>query len=226
MNIRFLVKAAAQAYTRQPELKGYTATPVFRGQSQAFVFVNDANIIIAFRGTEGGNLFDWWTDLKFRKREIPNVPGRWHRGFITATHQLTLQLISRIHADHGKRRVYLTGHSMGAAMAGVFAAYLTRLDMDETVWGIALFGCPRFTNREGAKWLTEKYRGMIHRWSVLGDRVTGIPPASFGYRHVGRNHLLAGPKRWWYDRLRIVTQSLLRFRNHDIKTYIKKIGTL
>jgi predicted lipase len=224
MNIRFMVKAAAQAYKRQPELKGYSATPVFKGHSQAFIFTNDENIIVAFRGTEGDNIFDWWTDLKFRKRTIPNVPGRWHRGFIAATHQLTLQILSRIHADHDKRKVYITGHSMGAAMAGIFAVYLVKMDLYKNIRGIALFGCPRFANHEAAKWLSAKYEGLLHRWSVLGDRVTGIPPIAFGYRHVGENHLLTGPKRWWYDKLRIVTQSLLRFSHHDIKTYIKKIG--
>jgi hypothetical protein len=108
-----LIQAAAQAYTRQPLLDGYTATPVFRGQSQAFVFANDKEIIIAFRGTEGGNPLDWWTDLKFRKRSIPDIPGKWHRGFVTATHQLTLQLLSRVHFTGASRRVYITGHSMG-----------------------------------------------------------------------------------------------------------------
>jgi triacylglycerol lipase len=219
-----LIQAAAQAYTRQPLLDGYTATPVFRGQSQAFVFANDKEIIIAFRGTEGGNPLDWWTDLKFRKRSIPDIPGKWHRGFVTATHQLTLQLLSRVHFTGASRRVYITGHSMGAAMAGVFSAYLTRMDLDKHVYGIALFGSPRFANKEAADWLSQKYKGILHRWTVVGDRVTTVPPAAFGYRHVGENHLLEGPKRTWLDRVRIVTRRVLRFKHHGIKTYIKQMA--
>jgi predicted lipase len=223
MNIRFLVKAAEQAYRRQPHLEGYAATPVFKGHSQAFIFTNDKNIIIAFRGTEGDNLLDWWTDLKFRKRVIPGVPGRWHRGFIAATHQLMLQLLSRIHFSGASRRVYITGHSMGAAMAGIFAVYLTKMNLDKHVWGIALFGCPRFANHEAAKWLSAKYEGRLHRWSVMGDRITGVPPIAFGFRHVGENHLLTGPKRTVMDRLRIISQRLMRWKHHGIKTYVKKI---
>jgi len=221
-----LVQAAAQAYRRQPHLDGYTATPIFRGQSQGFVFTNDQEIIIAFRGTEGDNLFDWWTDLKFRKRAIPDIPGKWHRGFVAATHQLTLQLLSRVHFSAKSRRVYITGHSMGAAMAGIFAAYLTRMDLDKYVYGIALFGSPRFANKEAAEWLSSTYRGLLHRWSVIGDRITGVPPASFGFRHVGENHELTGPKRTWVDRVKIVSQRLMRWKHHGIKTYVKKIEEL
>ncbi len=223
MNIRFLVKAAEQAYERQPHLAGYSATPIFRGHSQAFVFTNDKNIIVAFRGTEGDNIFDWWSDLKFRKRSITSIPGKWHRGFIAATQQLMLQLLSRVHFAGKTRRVYITGHSMGAAMAGIFAVYLARMQLDKHVRGIALFGCPRFANAKAANWLSNKYAGLLHRWSVVGDRVTGVPPSIFGYRHVGRNHELTGPKRTFWDRLRIISQRLMRWKHHSVKTYVKKI---
>jgi predicted lipase len=226
MHIRTLIMAAAQAYKRQPSLKGYSAMPVFKGHSQAFIYTNDKNIIIAFRGTEGDNLLDWWTDLKFRKRRIPNIPGRWHRGFIAATQLVLLQLLSRVHFEGRNRKVYITGHSMGAAMAGVFAAYLARMGLDKHVDGIALFGCPRFANHEAAAWLSKTYKGLLHRWIVIGDRVTTVPPFAFGYRHVGEKHVLTGPKKTILDRFRIISQRLLRWKSHTVTTYIKKIGEL
>ncbi len=220
---RLLVRASEEAYKRQPDLPGFTATPVFKGQVQSFIFKNDHTIIIAFRGTESSNLFDWATDFKFRKRPIPEIPGKWHRGFIGAVHQVALRLISSVHFSGQHRKFYITGHSMGAGLSGIFAAYLTRMKLAGRVDGIALFGSPRFANKEGVGFLDAVYPGRIHRWTVLGDRVARIPPFLFGYRHVGIYHELEEPYMSRLDKLRVLTRRLLRGKHHSISTYRSKL---
>jgi hypothetical protein len=57
--LQTLVRAAAEAYRRQPQLPGYRAYPVFWGSTQSYVFVNGETLIVAFRGTQPTSVWDW-----------------------------------------------------------------------------------------------------------------------------------------------------------------------
>jgi len=97
--------------------------------TQAFAMYNNTAIIVAFRGTESSR--DWLTNLKF----IMERPWRGtlkevgvHSGFNTAGRSVYGQvrefiLSAKCHNKH--LPLFLTGHSLGGALANLLFAYLT-----------------------------------------------------------------------------------------------------
>jgi predicted lipase len=75
------------------------------------------------------------------------------------------------------RGVVLSGHSLGAAVAILAGAYLSRKGwaVEVTVCGCPMVGGILF------RWQTRKLK--VKRFEVVGDVVTMVPP--FGYVHVG-----------------------------------------
>jgi hypothetical protein len=89
--------------------------------------------------------------------------------------------------------IYITGHSLGAGVATVFAA---RLLASRTPYKLALytFGSPRVGNDEFARALNQQFAGAsspIVRYHHDGDPVPTLPPAIFGFTHVGVPVLLS-----------------------------------
>src|SRR5262245_57298511 len=105
--------------------------------SQGLVAADDTTCVVAFRGTETDDPTDLFADVNFRL--APWEPGgQVHEGFATAFRQVEADVRAHLPAD---RRLLLTGHSLGAALATLAA----------TVWpGDALytFGSPRVGNAE------------------------------------------------------------------------------
>jgi fermentation-respiration switch protein FrsA (DUF1100 family) len=92
--------------------------------------------VIAFRGTDPESLADWLRDLDFWPTWRPQL-GTCHRGFITGAEGV----LPWIRQDMAGRRLVLTGHSLGGALAISLAALLVALGIP--VWSVVTFGAPR-----------------------------------------------------------------------------------
>ena len=68
-----------------------------------------------------------------------------HRGFRTAAEAIYGDVKPRLRPGY---TTYLTGHSLGGAVAAILGTYL--LDDEVKIGGILTFGQPKFTNRAGA----------------------------------------------------------------------------
>lgn len=142
-------------------------------------------LAIAFRGTDSP--WDWHTDFMFWQKTIPygNTASkiRVHAGFIRAYNRPEVR--GRIHSmiTGDLRRVFVTGHSYGAALA-VLCGVDLQYNFPDRDYEVMLFGCPRVGNRAFAKSYNKRVFKTV-RVENGNDIVTKIPFAMMNYRHVG-----------------------------------------
>jgi hypothetical protein len=180
-----LVYADAAYVRRQFSAAGLRRVKFFsKVSTQCFIASNDQFAIVAFRGSEGWKLnepfdlrrtlADWTTDFDIRLSDWFRG-GRVHRGFKDALEEVWAEIFPHMKqlADQGCN-IWLTGHSLGAALA-ILAA-----DRFQDVQGVYTFGSPRVGDRE----FQEKFRLQAYRVVNGDDLVSRVPPAGT-YRHVG-----------------------------------------
>lgn len=152
--------------------------------TQAFIAESDNAVIVVFRGTEPDKLEDWMADVKVKKIKVGNY--RVHRGFYESLQKVAQpmeNLVRKIHARKSKSKfIYITGHSLGAALATQFAFFNIR-DLNPYVY---LFGCPRIGGWRFAKEYNFQLGKKTWRFVNHRDVVSRIPLWFWNYRHVGR----------------------------------------
>lgn len=124
-------------------------------------------LVLAFRGTQP-SVTDVVTDIKADLVSAPGA-GRIHRGFLDAYRLVETQISAALDKYKGLP-VYITGHSLGGALAMVATRYL---DSDST-GATYTYGCPRAADDvfyEGVK--TPVYRVV--------NAADGVPRVPFGY---------------------------------------------
>ena len=141
------------------------------------------DVYVAFRGTETLNPYDWLAD--FDARQLDGV----HEGFARAyadVHETLKPLVKG-------RKVFFTGHSLGAALANVAALELYALCSCELV----TFGAPRVFAAPVA--LAFDQLVPAHRRYVHGeDGVPELPPEHLhDYLHSAKLIPLAQMPRPW-----------------------------
>lgn len=149
--------------------------------AQCFAFKTDStNAVVSFRGTEA-NENDITADLKAWRTDSV-VQGRVHTGFkeeLDKLDGLVMKWIRSRAINKEKSIIYVTGHSLGAAMATLFAARLTALGYTVKLF---TFGSPRVGNGEWADVLDTV---EIYRFVNTNDVVCKVPPSGI-YTHVGK----------------------------------------
>lgn len=100
--------------------------------------------IVAIRGTLG--LQDLRIDLRTKLFDVEAGPNaiRFHEGFYLAAAEASAELNSVLHRRRAQQ-VYLTGHSLGGAVAAIYRAH-PRLLPDVRVHECHTFGMPRYGN--------------------------------------------------------------------------------
>lgn len=163
--------------------KDYSFFDNKRKGTQAFVSANSRTVLIAFRGTEPTELKDVKADLKVIKER--SVAGRVHRGFKGALDGVWLDLLDHVkRVRRNNQRIWVTGHSLGAALATLATARL-QMANNIPVQGLITFGQPRTGNKEFAKAFDRALAGRVYRFVNNTDLVTRVPPAK-AYYHIGR----------------------------------------
>jgi pimeloyl-ACP methyl ester carboxylesterase len=140
---------------------------------------------------------DWLNNLDFLKEEAYGAAGctdcRVHRGFLGAFRSLQPGIEASVDAlllRYPHAKVAITGHSLGAAMAthaAIALGLVKGLDLDPVVY---TFGQPRVGDPKFAAWFAARF-GSWFRVVHWNDPVPHVPPADFGFQHVGREV--------WYD---------------------------
>ncbi|KAK9825140.1 hypothetical protein WJX81_003571 [Elliptochloris bilobata] len=191
-------------------------TAEFNPRTGSAVLCSEQAFIVVFRGTEPTNLINFRSSGRISMSERPGL-GRVHDGFFGALFHgdpeagcLFDRLTETLEAaDCGAgRAIYLTGHSLGGALAVVFAAALRQAhpQMGERIGGVVTFGAPRVGDAAFAQRFDDAFGGRAFRVTHGADIIPHVPPRWLEYEHCGRERyitsfgrILADPeaiRRW------------------------------
>jgi triacylglycerol lipase len=146
--------------------------------TQAFLAWTDEVLLVAFRGTDAGD--DWLDNLQVTAIKPPHgTYGKVHKGFFQAFQRVEGSLRTAL-AGAGSKAVWITGHSLGGALATVAAAELEALLPRAQV---VTFGQPRVGFAELKAYVDGAYGGRYHRFVNRRDPVTRVP-FRLSWRHV------------------------------------------
>jgi len=154
---------------------------------QCGITINDDNkrICVVFRGSESLN--DWYYDLYMIKKNLKD--DIWvHSGFYKQLHDTDVytKIVQNIKSQietHLDYEIYITGHSLGAALATLFG-YLLAHDIENNVTVVS-FASPRVGNSSWQKSFESKSNLTHYRVTNCRDIITAFP--SYNYKHVGKN---------------------------------------
>jgi hypothetical protein len=144
--------------------------------TQAFLAAADNFAILAFRGTECDQLADLLTDADFFLDPFPRG-GEVHQGFLKAINLVWDEINGELEVLG--LPVWYTGHSLGAALATLAAAYREPA-------ALYTFGSPRVGDAEFVQ-LLDNVR--VYRAVDCSDMAANLPPR-IKYRHVGAQHFI------------------------------------
>lgn len=170
---------------------------------QAYLAVRDDDFaVLAFRGTV--TLQEWEVDLNASLRTKTDFKGvRLHSGFWNAFAGARTEIETAVAAHvPPDLPLYLTGHSLGGALALIAAAVLER----DNLAACYTFGCPRVATRDFDADVKCPHYRIVNSW----DLVPGVPATFLGYSHSGDPRLLT-PHRGMIEILRRDRSPLARF---------------
>ncbi len=201
--------------------------------TQGFVAADDESVVVSFRGTEQ-NIEDWITDLSYRHHSRRVLGGRIHRGFWkswTAVKSKALDSIASVRTS--RQRLWVTGHSLGGALATLAGRDMPRF-LRPT--GVVTFGAPRV----GDPSFAQNYNAPHARYVNEDDVVPHVPFRGLinRYEHVGNGRIMlsngsiTGSATAWRRLLRSVGKIMVfgtdflpskSFRDHSLDEYIAKL---
>lgn len=200
-------------------------------QEERFGFValnlTTQNVFVVFRGTQTS--MDWLANLSFP--QVPHAWGMVEKGFSGLYQQCTVSVLTAVKRVPGNPKVFVTGHSLGSALATLATA-------DLAINGIAAAMYNFASPRVGDSVFAGKFNSngqVAARWRIVNteDIVTTVPLATpdpggnlsptspfallllpmhkLDYTHVG-------------TAVNFTVNNGSIIGNHDIKTYIAALA--
>ena len=153
---------------------GFTIVEFFniKGAQAYLLKGNDGTHVLSFRGTEVTQKSDVLADLKAGKN-IEACGGKVHVGFKGELNKLWPSIEQ---ATASMYNLYITGHSLGAAMATIAASRV-----QSKVTALVTFGSPRVGDGKFVNSLNVTH----YRVQNNCDDVTKVPFRLMGFRHHG-----------------------------------------
>lgn len=174
-------------------------------------------VMVAFRGTEPANLGNWLADADVGgessaiTNDAANAGVRVHAGFHRNLRAVWLGVIESVavalegrsvadpasHVSEPMQALYVTGHSLGGAMAQLFALSIigrsSTASIAQRLRAVYTFGQPMAVCRPVPSW-AEQLGDRMFTHAIASDLIPSLPPASWGpFTHLGRAyHYAAG----------------------------------
>lgn len=207
------------------------------------VYWNSSSVIFAFRGTS--YISDWFvSNLKVRTKDLRISDTRAVKVPVHSGFQNTLDYLDRTTEipafdamlaliDEKKllnnRRLFVTGHSLGGALAMVFISRLYELRenlVDRRKLRIVTFGSPAVGRKKFKMYFEDKFKNVL-RIVNRADLVAFTPPVF--YEHVGKEIWLSTKKRkinvGWKKRLLFSFSTPWSYlSDHNLDEYIRVLN--
>ena len=163
-------------------------------------------VVLCYRGTEPGNLFNWLGDADTESEpmhldaELPRVHAGFHRNVratrLAVMHELQQALEGRslldpaTNVDHPLEALYITGHSLGGAMAVLLALLVVGNTEHRAIAAklraVYTFGQPMAVV-EPLPDLALTVGRKLFRHITTRDIIPALPPTSWGrFAHFGQ----------------------------------------
>jgi len=172
---------------------------VSKNSAQAALVEHENYLALVFRGTD--ELADWIDNINSFPEQA--LFGSFHRGFLHSVMDIWNDLFAR-YTELNQRKprgLFLTGHSLGGAMATVATSIL--IHQDEPFTSTYTFGQPRAVTRDAARIYNVEACAKTFRFQNNNDIVTRAPARLMGYSHVGtflyitqKQQILQDPGCW------------------------------
>ena len=199
-NARYFATACDLAYYPEAEGKpkfqnelGLDVKLISVDNTQVYVGGNEGAIVLAFRGSESPTSLDGFKDWLLTNAKnflvLPEgragtdfvaagVGARFHRGFLEALEEVWPPLLATVKEEHAKKRrpIYVTGHSLGGAIALLAAWRLQRQFLP--IHQVYTFGAPMVGNEAAAKAFARTFPNRIFRFVDERDMVPLLPTVS------------------------------------------------
>jgi hypothetical protein len=183
---------------------GLTTKLISVDNTQAYVGHDDDNLVVAFRGSEApttvDGLKDWFltnADNLLIQPQGPlatefvaaGVGARWHQGFVNAITEIWDPLYAEVVArqEEKKRCFWITGHSLGGALAMMAAWLFFRKTMKPHQ--VYTFGGPMVGNKIVAEAFEQEFGKKVARYANGPDPVPLLPMMSLAaneFVHAGK----------------------------------------
>src|SRR5580765_3073254 len=197
-NAQILAQASAMAYREPATCAKWAAVSGFTGpfdvfdnaDTQGFVAESADAIILAFRGTQPNRPMDWFVDFRATRGAWAHSVGHVHDGFYRALRNVwgvTLangEILPRRLLNRGNKTIWITGHSLGGALAKLCAAQALFVSQIP-VQGVYTFGQPRVGDKDFAGAVSAKLGSGIFRFVNDRDIVPRVPLFTMGFCHYG-----------------------------------------
>ena len=166
---------------RKDDKKFISVTGANKNSAQAALVEHKEYLCMVFRGTD--ELKDWLDNINaFSTKELF---GEFHRGFWNSVEDVWEPIYEKYQdfKKEKKRPLFITGHSLGGAMATIAAAKLVH--EDKPFAGVYTFGQPRTMTRDTSLIFNSECGSRFFRFHNNNDFVTRVPARLMGYSHVG-----------------------------------------
>lgn len=191
---------------------------------------NGTNVVVAFRGTHEDR--EWVEGLTYGL--TPWVGGRAHKGFVRLLDGVWQQVLAGLYdARAHERRLWVTGHSVGGALATLAGLRLEHEGFD--VQAVYTFGAPPVVDAQAA----EAFRCTVYRVVNNEDAIPAFSwPTLFDtYAHAGERLFLTasgavGSKRYpprlarRIDRAMSIGEGIVPagpWHDHSLDAYLSKL---
>jgi hypothetical protein len=147
-----------------------------RDKTCAFLARNDRFAVLAFRGTEK-NMENILSDIDIRFHRDKSG-AKTSTGFSQAYALVAKELADAIDTLDLGLPLYITGHSLGGALAAIAS---TRILPSDRIAACYTYGCPRVGN---AEFVNQLWKVPVYR-QVHSSDIVPRAPFGFGYRQAG-----------------------------------------
>lgn len=155
-------------------VKSFKAVSFHSSEWFGFILESEDSVVIAFRGTQSDP--DWISDAQVYQRAYPYVPksGLVHDGFLSIYESCRDQIVETYKSIPKHKALYITGHSLGGALATLHALDMTvNAPFSQVV--MYNYGSPRVGDTTFKRVYRSKVRYSI-RFVNTYDLVPKLPP--------------------------------------------------